>query len=71
MPADKGWDAFADDQLGPMDHLGIREFFYMGYCQTSGRPFTRNGYLRLGSAAQATVSLDPCDGIQTGGCGFW
>ena len=23
---------FADDQLGLMDHLGIREFFYMGYC---------------------------------------
>ena len=26
------WDAFADDQLALMDHLGIREFFYMGYC---------------------------------------
>src|SRR3954465_11253097 len=26
------WDAFADDQLGLMDHLGIREFFFMGYC---------------------------------------
>ena len=24
------WDAFADDQLGLMDHLGIREFFFMG-----------------------------------------
>src|SRR5207249_9115006 len=23
--------AFADDQLGLMDHLGIREFFFMGY----------------------------------------
>jgi len=32
VPADKGWDAFADDQLGLMGHLGIREFFYMGYC---------------------------------------
>jgi hypothetical protein len=32
---------------------------------------TRNGYLRFGSAAQATVSLDPCDGIQTGGCWVW
>src|SRR6202049_3382529 len=29
---DNPWDAFADDQLGLMDHLGIREFFYMGYC---------------------------------------
>ena len=32
MPIDNPWDAFADDQLGLMDHLGIREFFYMGYC---------------------------------------
>ncbi len=32
VPGDKAWDAFADDQLGLMDHLGIREFFYMGYC---------------------------------------
>ncbi len=29
---DDPWDAFADDQLGLMDHLGIREFFFMGYC---------------------------------------
>ena len=26
------WDAFADDQLGLMDHLGINEFLFMGYC---------------------------------------
>lgn len=26
------WGAFADDQLGLMDHLGIKEFAYMGYC---------------------------------------
>jgi pimeloyl-ACP methyl ester carboxylesterase len=32
VPVDSAWDAFADDQLGLMDHLGIREFFYMGYC---------------------------------------
>ena len=31
------WGAFADDQLGLMDHLGIREFFFMGYC--IGGPF--------------------------------
>ena len=29
---DRPWDAFADDQLGLMDHLGISEFLYMGYC---------------------------------------
>ena len=32
IPVDDPWGAFADDQLGLMDHLGIREFFYMGYC---------------------------------------
>src|SRR5258708_36932509 len=32
IPTGNPWDAFADDQLGLMDHLGIREFFYMGYC---------------------------------------
>src|SRR3954452_6976936 len=26
MPVDNPWDAFADDQLGLMDHLGIRQF---------------------------------------------
>lgn len=32
VPVENAWDAFADDQLGLMDHLGIRRFFYMGYC---------------------------------------
>src|SRR5580765_2800431 len=32
VPVDNPWDAFADDQLGLMDHLGIRQFFFMGYC---------------------------------------
>src|SRR5215469_8398955 len=32
VPVDNAWDAFADDQLGLMDHLGIRQFLYMGYC---------------------------------------
>jgi pimeloyl-ACP methyl ester carboxylesterase len=32
VPTANAWDAFADDQLGLMDHLGIHEFFYMGYC---------------------------------------
>jgi pimeloyl-ACP methyl ester carboxylesterase len=31
------WDAFATDQLGLMDHLGIREFFFLGCC--IGGPF--------------------------------
>src|SRR6266571_6857834 len=32
IPASDPWGAFADDQLGLMDHLGIQKFFYMGYC---------------------------------------
>ena len=32
IPVDDPWGAFADDQLGVMDHLGISEFFFMGYC---------------------------------------
>jgi pimeloyl-ACP methyl ester carboxylesterase len=37
IPVDDPWSAFADDQLGLMDHLGVREFFFMGYC--IGGPF--------------------------------
>ena len=32
IPDGDPWDAFADDQLGLMDHLGIHEFLFMGYC---------------------------------------
>ena len=37
VPVDDPWNAFADDQLGLMDHLGIRAFFFMDYC--IGGPF--------------------------------
>jgi len=32
IAVDDPWGAFADDQLGLMDHLGIDKFFFMGYC---------------------------------------
>lgn len=32
VPVDNPWDAFADDQLGLMDHLGIRQFAFFGNC---------------------------------------
>src|SRR6202165_879247 len=32
IPVDDPWGAFADDQLGLMDHLGIRRFFFFGNC---------------------------------------
>jgi len=37
IPVDDPWGAFADDQLGLMDHLGIRQFFFFGNC--IGGPF--------------------------------
>src|SRR5262245_43556065 len=32
IPVDDPWGAFADDQLGVLDHLGIRQFFFFGNC---------------------------------------
>lgn len=32
LDVDDPWGAFADDQLGLMDHLGIDQFFFMGCC---------------------------------------
>jgi pimeloyl-ACP methyl ester carboxylesterase len=37
VPVDDPWGAFAEDQLGLMDHLGIRQFFFFGNC--IGGPF--------------------------------
>ena len=40
LEIDRPWDAYTDDQLGLMDHLGIREFMVLGFC--IGGPFIRN-----------------------------
>src|SRR6202012_4807771 len=37
VPVDDPWSAFADDQLGVMDHLGINKFLFFGNC--IGGPF--------------------------------
>src|SRR5881398_698463 len=40
LEIDRPWDAYTDDQLGVMDHLGIREFMVMGFC--IGGPMIHN-----------------------------
>jgi pimeloyl-ACP methyl ester carboxylesterase len=32
VDVDDPWGAFAEDQLALMEHLGYRQFFYMGFC---------------------------------------
>ena len=38
VPVNNAWDAFADDQLGLMDHLGIREFFSWATASVAALP---------------------------------
>ena len=51
------WGAFADDQLGLMDHLGIREFFFIGYC--IGGPFGLKLMERAPERVMAGVLCQP------------
>ena len=51
------WGAFADDQLGLMDHLGIREFLFMGYC--IGGPFALKLIERAPERVMAAVLCQP------------
>src|SRR5258707_10142151 len=37
LEIDRPWDAFTDDHIGVMDHLGIDQFMVMGFC--IGGPF--------------------------------
>src|SRR5690348_5883674 len=57
VPVNDPWGAFADDQLGVMDHLGIREFFFMGYC--IGGPFALKLMERAPDRVVAGVLCQP------------
>jgi pimeloyl-ACP methyl ester carboxylesterase len=57
IPVDDPWGAFADDQLALMDHLGIAEFFFIGYC--IGGPFALKLIERAPERVVAGVLCQP------------
>jgi pimeloyl-ACP methyl ester carboxylesterase len=57
VPVDNPWDAFADDQLGVMDHLGIGRFFFFGNC--IGGPFAMKLMERAPQRVVAAILSQP------------
>ncbi len=57
LEVDRPWDAFTDDQLGLMDHLGCREFMVLGYC--IGGPMIWNLLKRAPNRVVAAVLTQP------------
>ncbi len=57
LEVDRPWDAYTDDQLGLMDHLGIRDFMVLGFC--IGGPFIWNLLQRAGDRVVAAVPAQP------------
>ena len=57
LEIDRPWDAYADDQLGLMDHLGIDAFMVMGFC--IGGPFIWNLLRRTPGRIAAAVLAQP------------
>jgi pimeloyl-ACP methyl ester carboxylesterase len=51
------WDAFSDDQIGLMDHLGIDKFMVMGFC--IGGPLMWNLLKRAPNRVVAAVLAQP------------
>jgi pimeloyl-ACP methyl ester carboxylesterase len=51
------WDAYTDDHIGLMDHLGIQEFMVLGFC--IGGPFIWNLLQRAGDRVVAAVPAQP------------
>jgi pimeloyl-ACP methyl ester carboxylesterase len=57
VQVDDPWGAFADDQLGLMDHLGIQEFMALGLC--IGGPFVLKLAERAPERLRAVVMCQP------------
>jgi pimeloyl-ACP methyl ester carboxylesterase len=57
LEVDRPWDAYTDDHLGLMDHLGIDKFAVMGFC--IGGPFIWNLLRRAPDRVVAAVLAQP------------
>jgi len=57
LESDRPWDAYTDDHLGLMDHLGIHQFMVLGFC--IGGPFIWNLLKRAGDRVVAAVPAQP------------
>jgi pimeloyl-ACP methyl ester carboxylesterase len=57
LEIDRPWDSYADDQLGLMDHLGIKRFMVIGYC--IGGPFIWKLLQRAPDRVVAAVVSQP------------
>ena len=57
LEIDRPWDAYTDDQLGLMDHLGIDKFMVLGFC--IGGPFIWNLLKRAPNRIVAAVLAQP------------
>ena len=54
---ERPWDAYSEDQLGLMDHLGINEFLVMGFC--IGGPMIHNLLRLSGDRIVAAAMVQP------------
>jgi pimeloyl-ACP methyl ester carboxylesterase len=57
LDIERTWDSYTDDQLGLMDHLGIRRFMVLGFC--IGGPFIWNIVRRSPERVIAAVVSQP------------
>jgi pimeloyl-ACP methyl ester carboxylesterase len=57
LEVDRPWDAFTDDHVGIMDHLGIDKFMVLGFC--IGGPFIWNLLERAPDRVVAAVTAQP------------
>src|SRR4051795_1915543 len=57
LEIDGPWDAYTDDHIGLMDHLGIRECMVLGFC--IGGPFIWNLIKRAPDRIAAAVLAQP------------